>query len=134
MNVQNRTATGRWIGGGAGATHVGDKILTWSVFLYTFVFQIGICFVAVLIWNLFSPWPIEWWSHYFYITSLVISAIIGIISTVWFMVGGFVDTRRLIKDLEARVDNPLDDGRVKGHVSLMDVDKLGADPDDTGKK
>ena len=108
----------------------GDKVLTWSVFLYTFVFQIGICFVAVLVWNLFSPWPIQWWSHYFYINSLVISAIIGIISTVWFLIGGIIDTKRLIKDLEARVDNPLDDGRVKGHVSLMDVDKLGSDPED----
>jgi len=53
-----------------------------------------------------------------------------VISTVWFLIGGIIDTKRLMKDLKARVDNPLDDGRVKGHVSLMDVEKLGADPDE----
>ncbi len=108
----------------------GDKILTWSVFLYTVVYQIGICFVGVLIWNLISPWPALWWSHYFYITTLCVGGVIGVISTVWFLIGGIIDTKRLMKDLKARVDNPLDDGRVKGHVSLMDVEKLGADPDE----
>lgn len=108
----------------------GDKILTWSVFLYTFVYNIGICFVAVLIWNLISPWPASWWSHYFYVTTLCVGAVIGVISTVWFLIGGIIDTRRLMKDLAARVDNPLDDGRVKGHVSLMDVEKLGSDAED----
>jgi Na+/proline symporter len=105
----------------------GDKILTWSVFLYTIVYNIGFCFVGVLIWNLISPWPILWWSHYFYITTLCVGGVIGIISTVWFFIGGFIDTKKLIKDLEKRVDNPLDDGRVKGHVSLMDVEVIGSD-------
>jgi len=108
----------------------GDKILTWSVFLYTFVYSILICFVGVLVWNLISPWPNKWWSHYFFITSLCVSSFVGVISTVWFLIGGIIDTKRLIKDLQARVDNPLDDGRVKGHVSLMDVDALGKDAED----
>jgi hypothetical protein len=38
----------------------------------------------------------------------------------WFLWGGVIDTKQLFKDLKARVDNPLDDGRVHGHVSLMD--------------
>ena len=108
----------------------GDRILTWSVFLYTFIYQIGICFLGVLIWNLISPWSIQWWGNYFFVTSLCVSAIVGIISTVWFLIGGIIDTRQLIKDLKARVDNPLDDGRVKGHVSLVDVESLGADAED----
>ena len=108
----------------------GDKILSWSVFLYAFVYNIGICFVGVLIWNMISPWPAQWWSHYFYVTTLCVGGVVGIISTVWFMIGGYIDTKRLIKDLEKRVDNPLDDGRVKGHVSLMDVEALGSDEKD----
>ena len=112
----------------------GDKILTWSVFLYTFIYQIGICFIGVLIWNLISPWPARWWSHYFYVTSLLVAGGIGVISTVWFLIGGIIDTKQLMKDLQARIDNPLDDGRVKGHVSLMDAVVLGdAAKDDDAK-
>ncbi|MBC8039577.1 MAG: sodium:panthothenate symporter [Opitutaceae bacterium] len=98
----------------------GDRIIAWSVFGYAFVYKLGFCFIAVLIWNMITPWPLEWWSTYFFVTSLVVTAIIGIISTVWFLVGGILDTRRLFRDLEARVDNPLDDGRVDGHVSVAD--------------
>jgi Na+/proline symporter len=108
----------------------GDKVLSWSVFLFTFGYQIGLCFIVVLIWNLISPWPIQWWSHYFFITSLWVAAVVGVITTVWFLIGGIMDTRRLFRDLKARTDNPLDDGRVKGHVSLMDVAALGSDAED----
>ena len=112
----------------------GDRIIAWSVFVYTFVYQIGLCFVGVLVWNLISPWPVEWWSNYFYINSLLIAGIIGAVSTVWFMIGGIIDTRRLFRDLSQRVDNPLDDGRVERHVSLMDRALLGKDADDPEEK
>ena len=49
---------------------------------------------------------------------------------VWFMIGGIIDMRRLYKDLNARVNNPLDDGWVVGHVSLVDKVKLGKDAED----
>ncbi len=59
--------------------------------------------------------------------------IIGVISTVWFMIGGIVDIRRLFRDLAARIDNPLDDGWVEDHVSLVDKVKLGIDAEDEGE-
>ena len=99
----------------------GDRIIAWSVFIYCFVYQIGICFVAVLVWNIISPWPDIWWSHYFYITSILVSAVIGIVSTVWFLTGGIIDLRRLFRDLKERKANPLDNGMVSGHVSLADA-------------
>ena len=34
------------------------------------------------------------------------------------MIGGVIDIRRMLRDLAGRTDNPLDDGRVEGHVSL----------------
>jgi len=55
--------------------------------------------------------------------------IIGIITSVWFTWGGVRDILRLFKDLANRTDNPLDDGRVQGHVSLADVEKFGKDED-----
>jgi hypothetical protein len=105
----------------------GDKVIAWSVFGYAVVFQFFITFLGVVIWNAILPWPAEWWSWYFFITVIVVGIIVGSVSTVWFMVGGVVDLRRLFKDLAKRVDNPLDDGWVEGHVSLMDVEKLGTD-------
>ncbi len=98
----------------------GDKIIAWSVVGYAIVYKFGLCFVGVLIWNFISPWPTEWWSTYFFITSLCVTGVIGVVSTFWFLIGGIIDMKRLFKDLEARVDNPLDNGQVVGHVSLAD--------------
>jgi len=99
---------------------LGDKVIAWSVVGYAIVYKFGLCFVAVLIWNAISPWPAEWWSTYFFITNLGVTGIVGIISTFWFFIGGVIDIRRLFRDLAARVDNPLDNGMVEGHVSLAD--------------
>ena len=98
----------------------GDKIIAWSVVGYAIVYKFGLCFLAVLIWNMIRPWPAHWWSTYFFVTSLVVTGIVGIVSTFWFLIGGVIDMRRLFKDLAARVDNPLDNGVVEGHVSLAD--------------
>lgn len=98
----------------------GDKIIAWSVVGYAIVYKFGLCFVAVLIWNMISPWPTHWWSTYFFVTSLCVTGVVGIVSTFWFLIGGIIDMKRLFKDLEARVDNPLDNGQVVGHVSLAD--------------
>jgi hypothetical protein len=103
-----------------------DKVISWSVFIYSFGWQIGICFFVVLIWNIISPWPAHWWSTYFLTTTLIVGCIVGLVSTVWFMIGGYKDMMRLFKDLKARIDNPLDDGRVEGQVSLMDVEAMKA--------
>jgi len=108
----------------------GDKIIAWSVFYFSIVYQFLLSFVCVVIWNAISPWPASWWSMYFYINIIVVGLIVGVVSTVWFMIGGVIDIRRLFKDLGARVDNPLDDGWVEGHVSLADKAKLGKDTED----
>lgn len=105
----------------------GDKIIAWSVFGYAIVFQFVISFVGVLIWNAISPWPAEWWGTYFFITLIVVGILVGSVSTVWFMVGGIKDIRRLFQDLAKRVDNPLDDGWVVGNVSRVDADAIGTE-------
>ena len=106
----------------------GDKVIAWSVFGYAVVFQFMIAFAGVLLWNWISPWPVEWWSWYFFTMVIVVGIIVGSVSTVWFIIGGVIDIRRLFKDLTKRVDNPFDDGWVEGHVSL--VDKTTFDDDE----
>jgi hypothetical protein len=88
------------------------------------VWSFGCTFVGVLIWNAVRPWPKEYWGVYFFIIMIVSPLIVGTVSTVWFLYGGLRDLRRLFRDLNARAANPLDDGRVEGHVSLADRERF----------
>ncbi len=91
----------------------GDRAIAWSVFIYSIIYQLGISFAAVIIWNIISPWPAHWWTVYYYITALLVPVIIGIVSTVWFLWGGTVDLRRLFKDLALRKSDISDNGQVQ---------------------
>ncbi len=103
---------------------LGDKCIAWSVFIYSLVYKFLLAFICVMIWNAFSPWPLEWWSHYFFITTLLIPGIAAFVSAFWFGIGGTVDLFRLFRDLEhQRVDN-LDNGMVDGHVALSDKERF----------
>ena len=100
----------------------GDKIISWSVFIYSFGW--GFCgWLVVLFWSLLKEggWPKHWWTNWFFIEWMIVFFVIGVISTVWFSIGGIVDLRRMFKRLAAREANVLDDGRVIGHVSADDV-------------
>ena len=99
----------------------GDKILAWSVFVWSFVWGFLCCFVGVAIWNFVSPWGNAGWSRWFFINNFILATVIGVVSTVWFTLGGIRDLRRLFRDLARHEANVLDDGRVLGHVSADDV-------------
>ena len=98
----------------------GDKVIVWSVFIYTFIYKFLLFFVGVAIWNKISPWPIEWWGTYFFIIFLLVPGISGLITVVWFTIGSSHDLVRMFRDLEQRTDNPLDNGMVEGEVSIAD--------------
>jgi len=102
----------------------GDKLIAWAFFLYSFVFNFLISFVFVIIWNVFAPWPIEWWGRYFFVIYLVVPGLMAFISTFWFGIGGVIDLIKLFRDLEKRKDNRLDNGSVSGHVSLADKEQF----------
>jgi SSS family solute:Na+ symporter len=98
----------------------GDRVLAWSVFLYSMLWGFG-SFVVLTIWNAITPWPDTWWAEWFKIYNLVVPGIIAVVSTVWFSIGGTIDLKRLFKRLEEKEDNLLDDGRVVGHVTADNV-------------
>ena len=100
----------------------GDKIITWSVFIYSFVYKFLIAFVLVVVWNIFSPWKPAWWGHYFFVIYLAVPLFAAFVTMFWFIIGGVIDMRRLFRDLEKRIANPLDNGQVEGNVALSDVD------------
>ena len=69
----------------------GDRIIAYSVFFYSVVYSVGIIFFGIVIWNAIWPWPHSWWTVKFFITTLLIPGIVGVISTVWFMIGGSIE-------------------------------------------
>ena len=93
----------------------GDKILAWSVFLWSFGYGFCLCFLGIIIWNAFYRWPKEWWAIKFHITALLIPCAVAIVSTIWFSIGGSVDLYRLFKSLASKHDDFSDDGRVHKH-------------------
>ncbi len=97
----------------------GDRILAWSVFLYTLL-QFGL-FVFVAVTNLFYRWPGEYFYLYWKYVTVVQSLLVGFISTIWFTWGGVRGLWRLFDNLDKLQRDKLDDGRVAGHVSLDDV-------------
>jgi hypothetical protein len=110
-----------------------DKVIAWSFFIFTFIYQFAILFLLVLVWNQFSPWPMKWWSNYFYITNIVVPGLIGIITTFWFGIGGIKNLIEMFKTLETRVVNHLDNGTVDGNMSLADKAELEAIDAESGK-
>jgi len=100
----------------------GDKVIAWSVFIYSFGWSFLIAFCGVAIWNWISPWPQAWWGTWYFITLVCVGVMIGAISTIWFIWGGTRDLRRMFKDLASKETNVHDDGRVVGHVSADDVE------------
>ncbi|MBQ9503299.1 MAG: sodium:panthothenate symporter [Lentisphaeria bacterium] len=99
-----------------------DKVITWSVFIYSFFYKFLCCFILVVVWNIFSPWPLAWWGNYFYAVYLAVPFVAALITTVWFVWGGISDMRRMFRDLRARVGvDHLDNGQVEGSVSLSDA-------------
>ena len=124
----------------------GDKVLAWSVFIYSIGWGFG-SFLLIITWNWFSSWPEQWWANWFYIQSILVAGIIGSVTTVWFSIGGTWDLVRMFRRLADKAVNVLDDGRVIGHVSADEVAMvyeaekinfddeviLDTDPDKNGK-
>jgi hypothetical protein len=90
-----------------------DRVIAWSVFIYSIVYRLGFAFLGVVVWNIASPWPAPWWGRYYYITTLCIPMVVGLFCTAWFIWGGIRDGIRLFRDLDRRVADASDNGFVE---------------------
>ena len=98
----------------------GDRILAWSVFIWT-MYNFAM-FLVIIVWNLFvCRWSKEFWFLWWKWYSIPQALLVGSVTTVWFTIGGTWDLMRLFKRLDALKRNVLDDGRVVGHVNAEDV-------------
>jgi len=100
----------------------GDKIITWSVFIWSFCWSFCCTFLGVIIWNAFSPWPMHWWVKWFFFNQFILSGVVAVVSTLWFSWGGTWDLIRMFRALDQKQVNVLDDGRVMDNVSADDVE------------
>ena len=101
---------------------LGDRILARSVFVYSIIYKFLFTFIVVAIWNTISPWPTSWWRTYYLCVWVLVPGTIGIFTTVWFLIGGIVDLRRLFRDLAQRKVDYSDTGW------LGDEGKAGGKP------
>ena len=103
----------------------GDKAISYSLLIYTYIYNFGLCFLLIVIWNSFSKWPIQWWSKYFFITQVIVPVIAVGITSIWFSIGGVYGLIDLFRNLRTRgaVDH-LDNGMVENGISLADEAKF----------
>jgi SSS family solute:Na+ symporter len=88
----------------------GDRAMSVSIFCWSMMW-FGI-FLVITAWNLWRRWPVQWWANYWYIAGILLPFGIGIVTSIWFSIGGLRDLGRLFVLLERRRRNPLDDGSV----------------------
>lgn len=88
----------------------GDKLLSISVFAWTMLWVV--VFVVVTAWNLIWPLSTDWWTSYWYIVAILMPLVLGVITSIWFTIGGIRDLRRLFVHLRTTARDVLDDGTV----------------------
>lgn len=101
-----------------------DKVISWAMVLYSYVYVFLISFVGVAIWNMFSRFTVRQWGIYFFIEFLGVPMAMAAITAVWFWIGGIMDWRDLLRNLKNRDANALDNGMVVDGVSTVDYEKF----------
>ena len=91
----------------------GDRIVTWIVFVYSIIYKFLIAFVGVAVLGRAMRWGARQWSGYFFVVSIAVPAVVGLVTTVWFGIGTVRDLRQLFRDLETRVRDDRDNGMVE---------------------
>jgi SSS family solute:Na+ symporter len=95
----------------------GDKIIYYVMSGWTLV-GIGFLFFTTLyhfIWGTTDSWWVKYWT-----AKVLLVAIVGSITIIWYSIGGIRDLKYFFKTLRGAKQNVLDDGRVSGHRSVAD--------------
>lgn len=88
-----------------------DRALAWSVFIWT-MFQFGV-FIYQLISNVvFGYWSDEVWFKWWIYYTLPLMILYGVVTTIWFVIGGIVDLKKMFKILKNNIakHNVMDNG------------------------
>jgi SSS family solute:Na+ symporter len=101
----------------------GDKWLVIGTFGWT-TFMTLVALV-VLFWRLFlGRLSRDWWFNYTMITGVWVTLVIGVITTVWFLIGVTRDLINLFHTLETVKRSDSDDGTVRNHHNVGEPEIL----------
>ncbi|MFZ4716716.1 MAG: sodium:solute symporter family protein [Chthoniobacterales bacterium] len=89
----------------------GDRLQSYAIFGWS-VFWF-ILFVGGTIWNFISPWPQSWWWNYVLIVHISLPILVGLVTGIWFSIGGIRDLLRLFRRLKSKPADPNDDGEMQ---------------------
>ena len=94
-----------------------DKVLYYALIIWIFgwfAFFIGTT-IYHFIWGTSDGWWIKFWSF-----KVILTIVLGIFTTIWFLIGGIYDFRSFFKALKTAVRDEKDDGRVASTGSLQE--------------
>ncbi|HEV7300239.1 MAG TPA: hypothetical protein VGN72_12790 [Tepidisphaeraceae bacterium] len=104
----------------------GDRFLSGALFTWTMT--LFAAFIIVTAINLVSPWSDRAWWRWVVVNNIYLPIGIGLLTTVWFTIGGIGDLRRLFHKLRTQPRDVLDDGMVVDHQNLEDVRTVSPEP------
>jgi SSS family solute:Na+ symporter len=87
-----------------------DRVI--ASFIFTWSMAQFVVWSVAVIWNLIAPWPVSWWTTYFWVLGVVLVLVGSAVSGVWFTWGGILDLRRFFHAVLTLQRDPTDDGRV----------------------
>ena len=86
-----------------------DKFLYYALIIWTFGWFV--LFIIVSIWHFVYGTSDSWWIN-FWSFRVWLTVILGSVTTLWFLIGGFSDIKDMFKMLKKAVRDKHDDGRV----------------------
>ena len=95
---------------------------------------IGLVFIVVTAWNVIGlnagsllapfssirPWTTPEWGSYYHFAGILLPLGIGVVTTIWFTIGGITDMLKLFRKLDRQHEDAADDGTV---VETLEADK-----------
>ena len=88
----------------------GDRVIYYAKLIWSLFFILS--FVIIALWQIFYRWPDDWWANWWFF-NVVFIGISGTIATVWFLIGGFIDMKKMFLRLERIDRDNKDDGTVE---------------------
>lgn len=91
---------------------VGDKLIAFGAFSWSFIWGFLISFLGIIIWNHFFKWPDSWWCSRILIVMIIVPGFIAILTTIWFSWGGIADLKEMFKRLKNNDEDQFDNGQI----------------------